>query len=146
MNATTEVVPNSRSNKWKKSWKRYFIELAYLHGYVMLYPNYRHFVSLSTNHLELGAHVKDEPRHIYEKKKAQFKLPLMPRMPSPDMPVRLLDLPLETMPQWQDLPILDLHGLLTGGDQLRLQGYAREFMLSSCTSDPPGVFCEKTNV
>ncbi|KAH0836517.1 hypothetical protein J3R83DRAFT_8156 [Lanmaoa asiatica] len=71
------IVPGVRSNKWTKSWKKFFIELVYLRGYVMLYPNYDDFVSLSTNHLEVGSHVKDEPGEVYEKKKHLFSLPLM---------------------------------------------------------------------
>ncbi|CAA7267399.1 unnamed protein product [Cyclocybe aegerita] len=53
-----DVVPNVRSNYWTKSWKKFFIELIYLRGYLMLYPNYDAFLSLSTNHLEVGSHVK----------------------------------------------------------------------------------------
>src|ERR1700761_94804 len=30
------VVQDLRSNTWRRSWKKYFIELAYLRGYVML--------------------------------------------------------------------------------------------------------------
>ncbi|KIJ65143.1 hypothetical protein HYDPIDRAFT_153126, partial [Hydnomerulius pinastri MD-312] len=56
---STTVVPGVRSNKWTKSWKKYFIELVYLRGYVMLYANYEDFVSFSTNHLEVGSHVRD---------------------------------------------------------------------------------------
>src|SRR5258708_6034589 len=46
-NIETMVVPESRSNKWTKSWKKFFIEMVYLRGYVMLYPNYVGFTSLS---------------------------------------------------------------------------------------------------
>ena len=58
---STPIVPSVRSNFWLSSWKRFFIELVYLRGYVMLYPNFEGFVSLSTNHLEPGAHVKASP-------------------------------------------------------------------------------------
>ncbi|KAK7460529.1 hypothetical protein VKT23_009250 [Stygiomarasmius scandens] len=68
----TPIVPNIRSNKWSKSWKKYFIELAYLRGYVMLYPNFPDYLrgyvmlypnfpdylSFSTNHHEVGVHVR----------------------------------------------------------------------------------------
>ncbi|OBZ84220.1 hypothetical protein A0J61_07726, partial [Choanephora cucurbitarum] len=43
------VVPNLRSNDWVKSWRRYFEELVYLRGYVMLYPQ----TSYATVHMEL---------------------------------------------------------------------------------------------
>ncbi|KAI7899874.1 uncharacterized protein BX663DRAFT_563582 [Cokeromyces recurvatus] len=55
-------VPGSRSDKWKKSWKKYFIELVYLRAYVMLYPNFQGFEAFSTNHVEFGTHVKSEKR------------------------------------------------------------------------------------
>lgn len=48
------VSPSVVSDGWKTSWKRFLIELVYLRGYTMLYPNYPDFASLSTNHVELG--------------------------------------------------------------------------------------------
>lgn len=57
-----EIVPRKKhivspwlvSDNWDGSWKRYLIELVYLRGYTMLYPNYAEWASLSTNHVELG--------------------------------------------------------------------------------------------
>jgi len=46
------IVPNVRSSRWQRSWKKFFIEMVFLRGYTMLYPNYANFSSLSTNHLE----------------------------------------------------------------------------------------------
>ncbi|KIP10034.1 hypothetical protein PHLGIDRAFT_39319, partial [Phlebiopsis gigantea 11061_1 CR5-6] len=71
------VAPGLRSNKWTRSWKKYFIELAFLRGYVMLYPNYRDYLSLSTNHLEVGSHVKETTPEAYELKKKLYQLPLL---------------------------------------------------------------------
>jgi hypothetical protein len=48
------VTPSVVSDTWTTSWKRYLIELVFLRGYAMLYPNYADFQSLSTNHVELG--------------------------------------------------------------------------------------------
>lgn len=48
------IKPSVVSDDWQGSWKRFLIELAFLRGYSMLYPNYRDFTSLSTNHVELG--------------------------------------------------------------------------------------------
>lgn len=31
------IVPDVRSNRWPKSWKKYFIEMVYLRGYMMLW-------------------------------------------------------------------------------------------------------------
>ncbi|KAF8216319.1 hypothetical protein K438DRAFT_385306 [Mycena galopus ATCC 62051] len=103
------VVPNVRSNNWTKSWKKYFIEMVHLRGYVMLYPNYEGFVSLSTNHLEIGSHVKDRPKD----KQEVFRLPLMELGSS----VHLLDLPGGRLPEWEALPTLNLTGFLINLDK-----------------------------
>jgi hypothetical protein len=117
------VVPDVRSNKWSKSWKKYFIELAYLRGYVMLYPNYNDFVSLSTNHLEPGSHVRVSSKE----KREQFVLPLMALSGIHGGPsIGLLDLPEGTLPGWRTLPILNLTGSLTTLEFLTHIGLSRK--------------------
>ncbi|KAF8074824.1 hypothetical protein FPV67DRAFT_600258 [Lyophyllum atratum] len=129
------IVPNVRSNNWTKSWKKYFIELVYLRGYVMLYPNYPDFVSLSTNHLEVGSHVKVRTKE----KQDLFIVPLM-QLPlaSPLSPptAGLLDLPHNTLPRWNDLPVLNLTGSLTTLEALAEVGHARRTELTGCTTSP----------
>ncbi|KAF9820580.1 hypothetical protein IEO21_01283 [Rhodonia placenta] len=127
------VVPGVRSNKWTRSWKKYFIELVYLRGYVMLYPNYADYVSLSTNHLEVGSHVKDVPSEVYLRKKKLFLLPLM-QLPEDTAfaGTGLLDLPDARLPQWSDLPSLDLLGLSAGEDELMERGKVRRAELTDC--------------
>ena len=128
------IIPGVRSNKWTKSWKKYFIELIYLRGYVMLYPNYADFVSLSTNHLEVGSHVKDEPE-VYEKKKHLFSLPLMDlsgALAGNALNPRLLDLPGGTLPDWDQLPVLDLLGELSSMDAIQKRGEERNAELGDC--------------
>ena len=115
------VVPKARSNRWPRSWKKYFIELAYLRGYVMVYPNYDNFVSLSTNHLEIGSHVRDTSRESYVQKREMFRVPLMDL----EGATRLLDLPYGTLPTFDDLPVLDLFGQLSSLDAIALLGQAR---------------------
>ena len=128
----TVVVPDVRSNKWTKSWKKYFIELSYLRGYVMLYPNYDGFVSLSTNHLEVGSHVKDRS----EENRQQFFLPLM-KLPDTRDPtaIGLLDLPRRTLPDWEMLPILNLTGSLTSMEELVDVGLRCRMGLSACSKN-----------
>lgn len=130
------IVPDIRSNRWTKSWKKYFIELVYLRGYIMLYPNYANFVSFSTNHLEVGSHVKDRPNDVYLQRKELFLLPLMSlsdnsnaSTPSPG----ILDLPNETLPPWHSLPILNLTGSLTLLEILIDQGQTRRTQLTGCS-------------
>ncbi|KAG1728054.1 uncharacterized protein EDB91DRAFT_1228589 [Suillus paluster] len=125
------VVPDIRSNKWVKSWKKYFIELVYLRGYVMLYPNYANFTSLSTNHLEVGSHVKDQPEDEYLRKKALFMLPLMslPNASGLSSP-GLLDLPKKKLPSLSSLPVLDLMGRLSSASDLLERGTKRRTELT----------------
>jgi len=115
------VVPGARSNRWSRSWKKYFIELAYLRGYVMVYPNYDNFVSLSTNHLEIGSHVKDTTRGSYEQKREKFRVPLM----GLEGTTRLVDLPHGALPMFDDLPVLDLFGQPSSLEALTLLGQTR---------------------
>ena len=108
----------------------------------MLYPNYDNYLSLSTNHLELGSHVKQLPKDLYERKKELFTLPLL--QPVNTTPVSatetgtgarnvgLLDLPLGRLPAWRDLPILDLVGLVSSSRQLVTRGMQRQRELSGC--------------
>ena len=128
------VVPHVRSNRWTRSWKKFFIELAYLRGYVMLYPNYDDYISLSTNHLELGSHVKQLPKELYERKKELFTLPLLQPARSAVGSSGLLDLPHERLPPWLGLPILDLVGLVTSSRQLIARGAQRQQELSGCST------------
>ncbi|KAG0250459.1 hypothetical protein BG011_008331 [Mortierella polycephala] len=65
-------IPNSRTNRWSNSWKKLFIEMIYMRGYVMLYPNYFNFTSFSTNHLEWGTHTKQQRNSA-----GTFLVPLM---------------------------------------------------------------------
>lgn len=123
------VVPDARSNRWPKSWKKYFIELAYLRGYVMVYPNYDNFVSLSTNHLEIGSHVKDTSQESYVQKREMFRVPLM----SLEGTTRLVDLPHGTLPTFDELPVLDLFGRLSSLEDLILLGKTRRLeMIPAC--------------
>jgi hypothetical protein len=142
LNSSTEqdVVPHSRSNGWTHSWKRYFIELAYLRGYVMLYPNFPGYTSLSTNHLEPGAHVHDRPREVLETKRRLFVVPLMP-LPAVESGsdyrrTGLLDLPNGLMPNWFGLPVTDLFGLLSSLITLEDRGRRRIGELISCPFQP----------
>lgn len=95
------TVPGSRSERWKSSWKKYFIELVYLRSYVMLYPNFQKFESFSTNHLEFGTHVKKErTKNALD----EFLVPLMQR------DTIVSQLPQQHLPAFHKLPVLDLWG------------------------------------
>ena len=147
---STPIVPAVRSNLWLSSWKRFFIELVYLRGYVMLYPNFEGFISLSTNHLEPGAHVKAPPlfnsaTFVYpnnlnvtydvdkeKEKRDLFRLPLMQLPLHPEKTTGLLRLPDNRLPLFNDLPILNLTGYLTSQKALQNQGEQRRQELFNC--------------
>ncbi|KAH8832836.1 hypothetical protein DL96DRAFT_1583566 [Flagelloscypha sp. PMI_526] len=121
------IVPNIRSNRWSRSWKKYFIELAYLRGYVMLYPNYDAFLSFSTNHVEVGAHVKTKSKSRIE----NFFVPLFPLPGKGRHEIGgrehsgLLQLPGGALPAWEDLPVLDFWGEVSDLGTLMDAGTAR---------------------
>ncbi|GAA5944857.1 uncharacterized protein JCM15063_003019 [Sporobolomyces koalae] len=123
------IVPAIRSNRWPRSWKKYFIELVYLRGYTMLYPNYPGFESLSTNHLEKGTHVKTS--QVEEKKKVLFEVPLL------DVEGSLVDsLPAGQLPEWGSMPIMDLWGSLASNEDLIERGWQTTRQIGSCATLP----------
>lgn len=105
------IVPNIRSNRWPNSWKRYLIELVYLKGYSMLYPNYQDFRSLSTNHLEQGTHVKDELQA--QKRRDLFEVPLLS-----DEDNLVEELPDGRLPSWSAMPVIDFWGSLVNEKEI----------------------------
>ncbi|KAF9557319.1 hypothetical protein CPC08DRAFT_640341 [Agrocybe pediades] len=133
-----EVVPGVRSNFWSKSWKRFYIELVYLRGYAMLYPNYEDFISLSTNHLEVGSHVKVRS----QEKRDLFLLPLLPLSPG-TRGHRLLEIPDQRLPAFETLPVLDLTGTVTSLEEISAQGDLRRSSLLNCT-DPTDMYNIRT--
>ncbi|CAG8576063.1 27387_t:CDS:2 [Gigaspora margarita] len=115
-------VPDSRSNRWHNSWKRFFIELIYLRGYVMLYPNYKNFVSLSTNHHEEGVHV-----HLKNgKPRKGFLLPLM------NKDIISEGLPGGVLPDYKNLPIMDLFGRVVSLKKIVDRGHDLHNKISLC--------------
>ncbi|KAF8478263.1 hypothetical protein JB92DRAFT_3048112 [Gautieria morchelliformis] len=131
-NITETIVPDIRSNRWTRSWKKYLNELVYLRGYVMLYPNYD--LSLATNHVEIGVHVKGNPQDVPETVRRQYDVPLMP-LPSFSRETRapgLLELPGESLPAWDDLPVLDFWGTITSHEEITRRGHDRHQLLSGC--------------
>ncbi|CAG8790757.1 5032_t:CDS:1, partial [Dentiscutata erythropus] len=115
-------IPESKSNRWSRSWKRYFIELAYLRGYVMLYPNYENSTSFSTNYAEKGVHYKGV-------NKTSLLLPLM------EEDILLEGLPDGHLPNFNYLPTMDLWGILVSPEELILRGRKLHSEISRC---PPG--------
>ncbi|KIL69489.1 hypothetical protein M378DRAFT_99099 [Amanita muscaria Koide BX008] len=131
LNVDQDIVPNVRSNHWTKSWKKYFIELAFLRGYVMLYPNFSNYTSLSTNHLELGSHVRSRTKE----KQNLFQLPLMQLPQSASGGIGILNLPNNTLPCFDCLPATNLTGAITHLSALKNAGALRRLELLNCTEE-----------
>jgi hypothetical protein len=91
------IIPNARSNTWKNSWKKYFIEMIVLRGYLMVYPNFINETSFSTNHVEIGQHINVNNRN---KLIAEFEVPLINADHLSDLTGRL--------PSLSEMPIFDL--------------------------------------
>ncbi|KAG0223472.1 hypothetical protein BGX31_008474 [Mortierella sp. GBA43] len=115
-------IPNSRTNRWSNSWKKLFIEMIYMRGYVMLYPNFFNFTSFSTNHLEWGTHTKQQRNSA-----GTFLVPLMT-----DSERLLDDLPNRRLPDWESLPVLDLWANLATSAELIKRGRALQEQLNPC--------------
>lgn len=119
------IVPDVRSNRWTRSWKRFFIELVFLRGYLMVYPNYDGFLSFSTNHLERGSHVSDTSAQ----KKAMFVVPLMgTRGVEGDTFVD--GLPWGELPALEDMTVVDLMGYIVNPGELARIGEERRSALT----------------
>ncbi|KAG0224718.1 hypothetical protein BGW42_004937 [Actinomortierella wolfii] len=115
-------IPRSRTNRWSNSWKKLFIEMIYMRGYVMLYPNYFNFTSFSTNHLEWGTHTKQQRNSA-----GTFLVPLMME------PAKMLDdLPNHRLPDWDSLPVLDLWANLATSAELVKRGRELQEKLNPC--------------
>jgi hypothetical protein len=94
-------IPRSRTNSWQGSWKKFLIDMMYLRGYVTLYPNFGPGQpSLSTNHVEPGAHV-DSAHNALPHRAQDYEVPLLTR----DFGDLLPD---SRLPPPQLLPVIDL--------------------------------------
>ncbi|KAI9484725.1 hypothetical protein BDB00DRAFT_774372 [Zychaea mexicana] len=135
------TVPNARSSQWVNSWKRFMDELIFMRAYVMLYPNFENYVSLSTSHLELGSHVMGD----YSQAAALLRVPLL----TGDQEPLQRQLPGHQLPTWYSLPVLDLWGNVEPMSILRERGMALQRSVSSCTPlglkdhlhDPSDLLC-----
>jgi hypothetical protein len=70
-------LPGSLTNSWKESWKKFFFELMYARGEVLVYPNFSNQTSLATNHLEPGEHIGVESKSAYAHLPVDYTVPLM---------------------------------------------------------------------
>ncbi|KAG2184483.1 hypothetical protein INT43_000392 [Umbelopsis isabellina] len=118
-------IPESRSNEWRFSPRRYMIEMIYLRGYSMLYPNFNNYTSFSTVQWDAPPHLMIEQNETYH-----AQVPLM------DKNTILDGLSGNALPDWHDLPIFDYLGMPTSVVELQEKGRILQRDVSACD---PGV-------
>ena len=117
------TIPHSASNGWSTSWKKFMIELAYLRGYLFVYPSLRNQSSFSTNHLEAGEHIngkKNTLKHL----PIDFTVPLVAERKMVAALWRGDGGALRPPPPLGALPVLDLFSEPSSQDALIAQGSA----------------------
>lgn len=121
------IIADIPSNLWEMSWKRYFNELVFLRGYVMLYPNHPHHLSLSTNHIEPGEHVgADLTAAILQDMRSAMAVPLL----HDEQPL----VEASGLPAWTELPVTDLRGYLSTHNDIIQAGEVRRQEIFKCSS------------
>lgn len=101
LKANNEVsIPNSYTNTWRVSWKKYLFEFMYFKGFFLVYPNFRGGFSLSTNHMETGEHVNEKMNKSLSQRE-YYTVPLL----TDEKSLRALD-----DMALNDFPCIDLFG------------------------------------
>ncbi|KAG2202115.1 hypothetical protein INT47_008087, partial [Mucor saturninus] len=118
----------AKSNKWLSSWRKYFDEMIYMRGYVMLYPSfgssYSTVTSITRNKKKQG---------LYELAEKLYNVP------STDI--------VRELPDLEFLPVLDLHGKQVDKTVLTQRGHQLQQKFSACAPnknnkhDPSDMLC-----
>ncbi|GAN07991.1 hypothetical protein MAM1_0185c07496 [Mucor ambiguus] len=103
----------SKTNRWINSWRKYFDEMIYMRGYVMLYPSIQS--SYSTLHINWNR----KQKAMYPSVDELYNVPLSRTLPA-------------SLPDSQDLPVLDLHGKPSNIDTLISKGRTLQRKFSAC--------------
>jgi hypothetical protein len=127
------IVPGSRSNEWESSWKRYFVELMYMRGYVMLYPNFESFKSFSTHLLDNRTPITNETDLSN-----QTDLLELAEVPLITEGTIINDLPNKELPNWEDLPVFNLFAIPSSLSQLNEEGVKLQMEVSACDPEVAG--------
>lgn len=103
----------SKTNRWINSWRKYFDEMVYMRGYVMLYP------SIHTSYSTLYINLNKKQKVLYSSVEKLYNVPLSQSLPT-------------SLPDLTDLPVLDLHGKPTDTDTLINRGIKLQRKFSAC--------------
>ena len=122
-----DIPTKPTSNGWKGSWKKFFIEMMYGRGFVMLYPNLANQTSFSTNHLENGEHNGPHGHSELEHLPIDYTVPLV-QYDDLDMLEKMPLLPISK------LPVLDMFATQTTLTELADRGKEWTGKIVSCSS------------
>ncbi len=117
------IVPNSATNDWRRSWKRYLVEYVYFNGLYMHHPTLPDQASFSTHHREQGEHTNaaaEDPLldRLEQRVSAKFTVPLVTDR-------HLADRAVVHMDDVRSLPIVSFHfDLVLDSYSLAQRGYA----------------------
>lgn len=121
--AAAVQIPYSATNGWSTSWKKFLIELCFLRGWVVLYPNFHNQTSFSTNHLEPGEHIGGKANTL-KHRPIDFVVPLMHSATMLRQLWRGAAGELCAPQPLSELPVLDLFSERTSQAKLIAQGRA----------------------
>jgi hypothetical protein len=122
----------SRSNRWINSWRKYFDEMIYMRGYVMLYPPSQS--SYSTLYIT-NPNLNQKKKEAYTSAEKLYQVPLTQSKK------------IRSLPEYEQLSVLDLHGKLSNQSLLVEKGHALQRKFSSCeprlhhNHDPSDMLC-----
>ncbi|KAL7327819.1 hypothetical protein PS15p_206190 [Mucor circinelloides] len=103
----------SKTNRWINSWRKYFDEMIYMRGYVMLYP------SIHSSYSTLYLNLNKKQKAMYPSVDKLYNVPLSRTLPT-------------SLPDVQDLPVLDLHGKSSDINTLISKGLKLQRKFSAC--------------
>ncbi|KAG2232901.1 hypothetical protein INT48_004914 [Thamnidium elegans] len=119
----------AKSNKWSSSWRKYFDEMIYMRGYVMVYPNQSYSTLNSITHDKLSKKKQDD----YSIADKLYHVPLSNQV--------------SELPDIDSLDVLDLHAKLTNTSLLVQRGHQLQSKFSACKPiiqhqhDPSDMLC-----
>ncbi|KAL9558548.1 hypothetical protein MBANPS3_000838 [Mucor bainieri] len=103
----------SKTNRWINSWRKYFDEMIYMRGYVMLYP------AVHSGYSTLHINWSKKQRAMYPSVDQLYNVPLSRALPA-------------ALPESHRLPVLDLHGKPSDMDALISKGRTLQRKFSAC--------------
>jgi hypothetical protein len=111
------VLTEARSNKWMYSWRKYFDEMMFMRGYMIMYPNNKDGGFSSLTHV-ISSRSKAEK---YPQVEQLFKVPLIDDR-----------LPNMRLPKWDELPVFDLWGRMSNMEDIIKKGHKLQRKFSAC--------------